>query len=216
LNLFFPPDDLASEMSISTNEGVLASVESDAAATVGRIQEEFWVLQAQQGDEEAFGRLMDLFDRKLVYYLMRFTASREQALDIAQDVWISVFRGLRKLRNPSVFRAWLYQIAHAKVVSQVRKNVREEQILENFSAEQEESLSYEEPISGDPELVRSALSALSVEHREVLVLRYLENMSLEEMAHALQCRLGTIKSRLHYAKQALKQQINTETHHEKH
>ena len=57
MNLFFPPDDLASEMSISTNDGVLASAESDAAAMAGRIQEEIWVLQAQQGDEEAFGRL---------------------------------------------------------------------------------------------------------------------------------------------------------------
>ena len=189
---------------------------ADSRAGVGRIQEEIWVLQAQRGDEEAFGRLMDLYDRKLLYYLMRFTAGPEQALDIAQEVWLSVFRGLRKLRNPGVFRAWLYQIAHAKVVSQVRKNVREEQILENFSAEQEESSSYEEPISGDPELVRSALAALSAEHREVLVLRFLENMSLEEMAHALQCRLGTIKSRLHYGKQALKQQINIEAHHEKH
>ena len=199
-------------MSIKENEGVLASAESDA--TAGRIQEEIWVLQAQQGDEEAFGRLMDLYDRKLVYYLMRFTASLEQALDVAQDVWISVFRGLKKLRNPSVFRAWLYQIAHAKVVTQVRKNVREEEILESFSAEQEQSLSSEEPISGDPELVRSALTALSREHRAVLVLRFLENMSLEEMAHVLQCQLGTVKSRLHYAKEALRQQINIEAHHE--
>ena len=199
-------------MSIKENEGVLASAESDA--TAGRIQEEIWVLQAQQGDEEAFGRLMDLYDRKLVYYLMRFTASLEQALDVAQDVWISVFRGLKKLRNPSVFRAWLYQIAHAKVVTQVRKNVREEEILESFSAEQEQSLSSEEPISGDPELVRSALAALSREHRAVLVLRFLENMSLEEMAHVLQCQLGTVKSRLHYAKEALRQQINIEAHHE--
>ena len=199
-------------MSIKENEGVLASAESDA--TAGRIQEEIWVLQAQQGDEEAFGRLMDLYDRKLVYYLMRFTASLEQALDVAQDVWISVFRGLKKLRNPSVFRAWLYQIAHAKVVSQVRKNVREEEILESFSAEQEQSLSSEEPISGDPELVRSALAALSREHRAVLVLRFLENMSLEEMAHVLQCQLGTVKSRLHYAKEALRQQINIEAHRE--
>ena len=88
--------------------------------------------------------------------------------------------------------------------------MREEQIVESFSAEQEKSLGCEEPVSGDPELVRQALAAVSPEHREVLVLRFLEDMSLEEIAHALQCRLGTVKSRLHYAKQALKQQINTD------
>ena len=88
---------------------------------LGSVQEQIWVLRAQQGDDEAFGRLVDLFDRKLVYYLMRFTPSPEQALDIAQEVWIAVFRGLRKLRNPNLFRAWLYQIAHGRVVSQIRK-----------------------------------------------------------------------------------------------
>ena len=169
-------------------------------------------MQAQRGDEEAFGRLMNLFDRKLLYYLMRFTPDPDQALDIAQEVWLSVFRGLRKLRNPGVFRAWLYQIAHARVVSQVRKNVREEQILERFSTGREHHPECEAPISNDPELVHHALAALSPEHREVLVLRFLEDMSLEEMAQALQCRLGTVKSRLHYAKLALKQQIDT--HHE--
>jgi len=190
--------------------------QAGSAAGVGRIEEEIWVLQAQRGDEEAFGQLMDRYDRKLVYYLMRFTASPELALDVAQEVWISVFRCLRKLHNPGVFRAWLYRIAHAKVVSQIRKQVREDQVLESFSAEQEQSLSDEEPISGDPELVRRALATLSAEHREVLVLRFLEDMSLEEVAHALDCRLGTVKSRLHYAKQALKAQIETEVRHEEH
>lgn len=189
-------------------------VQPDSTAGVGRIEEEIWVFQAQRGDEEAFGRLMDRYDRKLVYYLMRFTASTEEALDIAQDVWISVFRGLRKLHNPGVFRAWLYRIAHAKVVSQIRKHVREEQVLESFSAEQGQSLDDEEPISGNPELVSRALAVLSPEHREVLVLRFLEDMSLDEIAHALECRLGTVKSRLHYAKQALKQQIDMEVRHE--
>jgi RNA polymerase sigma-70 factor (ECF subfamily) len=194
----------------------MAETEPQAGSTtgVGRIQEAIWILQAQQGDEEAFGRLVDRYDRKLVCYLMRFTAGPEEALDIAQDVWISVFRGLRKLQHPGAFRAWLYQIAHARIVSHIRKQVREEQVLESFSAEQEEGFSENEPISGDTELVRNTLAALSAEHREVLALRFLEDMSLEEIAQALACRLGTVKSRLHYAKQALKQQIQSETHHE--
>ncbi len=169
------------------------------------IQEEIWVLQAQQGNEEAFSRVLNRYDRRLVYYLMRFTASTEQALDLAQEVWIAVFRGLRKLRNPGVFRPWLYRIAHAKVVSHIRRGVREDQVLEEFAAEQ--LCEFEEPISLEAELVHSALATLSPEHREVLVLRFLEDMSEEEMAQALGCRPGTIKSRLHYAKQALKQQI---------
>ena len=187
---------------------------ADSTTGVGRVQETIWIVQAQQGDEEAFGRLVDRYDRKLVCYLMRFTAGPEEALDIAQDVWVSVFRGLRKLQQPGAFRAWLYQIAHARIVSHIRKQVREEQVLESFSAEQEQSFGDDEAISGDPEQLRSALAGLSAEHREVLALRFLEDMSLEEIAHALECRLGTVKSRLHYAKHALKQQIQSETYHE--
>src|SRR5512133_1344100 len=119
--------------------------QAESASGVGRIEEGIWVLQAQRGDEEAFGRLMDRYDRKLVYYLMRFTASPELALDVAQEVWISVFRGLKKLEHPGAFRAWLYRIAHAKVVSHIRSDVREAQVLERFSAEQEGASSDEEP-----------------------------------------------------------------------
>ena len=173
------------------------------------IQEAIWVLQAQRGDEEAFTRLIDNYDRRLVSYLLRFAAGPEEALDLAQEVWVSVYRGLKKLRNPAVFRAWLYRIAHALVVSRIRRRVREEQVLESFSAEQEAAMRDDEPISGDPELVRHGLAALSPEHREVLVLRFLEDMSLDEIARALDCHLGTVKSRLHYARQALKQFVET-------
>ena len=184
-------------------------VQPDCEKQAARLEEEVWVLQAQNGDESAFGRLMERFDQRLRYYLGRFTSDPEQALDLAQEVWVAVFRGLRKLRHPALFRAWLYRIAHARVVSQIRRNVREEQVLESFSSEQEHAFSGEEPGASDPELIHRALTGLSPEHREVLVLRFLEDLSLEEIAHALECNLGTIKSRLHYAKQALKHQLQS-------
>ena len=194
-------------MNMSTSEAVVASVESEAEQTVGRIQEEIWILQAQQADEEVFYVLVNRFDRRLLYYLTRFTNNTEEALDVAQDVWLRVFRGLTKLHSPGRFRAWLYRIAHDSVVSRIRHQVREDQILEQLSSEQDVATADPDPITGDPEQVHQALSALSPAYREVLILRFFEVMSLDEIAHSLRCNPGTVKSRLHYAKQALKHEL---------
>lgn len=176
------------------------------------MQEQLWVLKAQQGDHEAFQSLVSEYDRRLFYFLMRFTNRPEEALDVLQEVWMTVFRRLRKLRSPSAFRVWLYQIAHDQVVSLIRQNVREEAIHESFSEKQQSGPENMDFFSDKAELVHQVLATLSTEHREVLVLRFLEDLSLEEIAESLRCSLGTVKSRLHYAKQAMKSKI--EKHHE--
>jgi RNA polymerase sigma-70 factor (ECF subfamily) len=190
-----------------TSEAPVASAQSEPEPTAGRIQEELWLLQAQQGDEAAFQALVNRFDRRLLYYLTRFTNNTDDALDAAQDVWVRVFRGLTKLRSPGGFRAWLYRIAHDSVVSRIRRQVREEEILERLSSEPDLATAQPDPMTEDPEQVHRALSALSPASREVLILRFFEGMTLDEIAHALRCNPGTVKSRLHYAKQALKQEL---------
>jgi RNA polymerase sigma-70 factor (ECF subfamily) len=196
----------------TTGENTTAAASFDTLSRADRIQEQLWVLQSQQGDHEAFQSLVNQYDRRLFYYLMRFTDRRDEALDVLQEVWITVFRRLRKLRSPAAFRVWLYQIAHDKVVTLVRQNVREEAIHERLVDEQGNTAEEADPISDNAELVHRALGKLSAEHREVLVLRFLEDLSLGEIAQLLRCSLGTVKSRLHYAKQAIKMRI--EKHHE--
>lgn len=137
---------------------------------------------------------------------------QDQALDVLQEVWVTIFRRLRKLRSPAAFRVWLYQIAHDKVVSLIRQSAREEAIHERLLDEQGNNADDADPIPDNAELVHRALGELSAEHREVLVLRFLEDLSLKEIAQLLRCSLGTVKSRLHYAKQAIK--IKIERHHE--
>ena len=191
----------------ATGENKAATAGFDALPRADRLQEQLWVLQSQQGDHEAFQSLVNQYDRRLFYYLMRFTNRREEAVDVLQEVWITVFRRRRKLRSPAAFRVWLYQIAHDKVVTLVRQNVREEAIHERLLDEQGNTAEEADPISDNAELVHHALDKLSAEHREVLVLRFLEDLSLEEIAQLLRCSLGTVKSRLHYAKQAIKSRI---------
>lgn len=194
------------------DENAKAEAHLDMPPRADRLQEQLWVLQAQQGEHEAFQSLVNQYDRRLLYYVMRFTNRQEQALDVLQEVWVTMFRRLRKLRSPAAFRVWLYQIAHDKVVSRIRQNVREEAIHERLLNEQGNHADEADPISDNAERVHRALADLSTEHREVLVLRFLEDLSLEEIAQLLRCSLGTVKSRLHYAKQAMK--IKIERHHE--
>jgi RNA polymerase sigma-70 factor (ECF subfamily) len=179
---------------------VIERTGSEVASKLARLQEKLWVLQAQHGDPSAFRSLVNLYERQLFYYLMRFARNQDHAADALQDVWLTVFRGLKNLRAPEAFRVWIYQIAHDKIASLIRRECRKEQFLEVLAEEQLEAELDENPLFGRMELAHFALDSLSPEHREVLTLRFLEDLSLEEIAEALRCRLGTVKSRLHYAK----------------
>jgi RNA polymerase sigma-70 factor, ECF subfamily len=179
---------------------VIERTGSEAASKLARLQEKLWVLQAQQGDPSAFRSLVNLYERQLFYYLMRFARNQDHAADALQEVWLTVFRGLRNLRAPEAFRVWVYQIAHDKIASLIRRECRREQFLEALAEEQPQGELDENPLFERMDLAHCALDSLSPEHREVLTLRFLADMSMEEIAETLRCRLGTVKSRLHYAK----------------
>src|SRR5437588_12641577 len=89
-------------------------------------QERDWVLRARGGDADAFRRLVDAYDRRLLYFVLRFLPDTDRALDVLQDVWLTLFRRLPGLRAAEAFRVWLYQVAHDKVVDAVRRDRRRE------------------------------------------------------------------------------------------
>ena len=176
-------------------------------------QEQTWVRAAQQGDAAAFRCLVDCYDRRLLYFVLRFMPDSHQALDVMQDVWLTLFRRLPSLRAPGAFRVWLYQIAHDRVVSLLRQRRRQERMQEKLAEHLADPLEGNHEVAFDQaELVHKALDLLSPEHREVLVLRFLEGLTLEEIAEALRCRLGTVKSRLHHAKRSLRRQVEGLSH----
>ena len=74
------------------------------APDLDRIQEQLWVVGAQKGDEKAFESLVTRSERQLLYYLTHFTHDPWQSADALQDVWVTVFRGLKQLRAPEAFR----------------------------------------------------------------------------------------------------------------
>src|SRR5436190_4790265 len=134
---------------------------------VSREQESALVVCAQRGDMGAFRALVDQYDRRLLYFVLRFLPDADRALDVLQDVWLALFRRLPELRAPGAFRVWLYQIAHDRVVDVLRRRRREEEaqaVLRNGFAEEESS--FEETFDR-ADLVHHGLEQLTAEHREV-------------------------------------------------
>jgi RNA polymerase sigma-70 factor (ECF subfamily) len=175
-------------------------------------QERTWVLRARAGDADAFRRLVDAYDRRLLYFVLRFLPDADRALDVLQDVWLTLFRRLPGLRAPEAFRVWLYQIAHDRVVDVIRRACREEAVHQALRASCNGSADDHESLLDQAEFVHHALGALSAEHREVLLLRFLEELSVEEIAAATRVSAGTVKSRLHYAKLALRREVERLVH----
>jgi RNA polymerase sigma-70 factor (ECF subfamily) len=169
------------------------------------------VLLAQQGDGEAFRTLVELYDRRLLYFIRRILDETEEAFDVLQEVWLRVHRNLRNLRSPRAFRVWLYRIAHDQTISALRRSRREIPVEES-PLDEVPDVNLTDSIFDTADLVHAALRSVSVDHRRVLTLRFLENMSIEEIANVLDCSAGTVKSRLHYAKAALGRRIEESKH----
>ncbi len=172
-----------------------------------RAQYEWMALRCQAGDPDAFEDLIAVMERPLLYYAASLTGNADSALDVLQDVWLKVFRGIHKLKDPSSLRAWLYSIAHAVAVDRVRKNYSREKAekvqMEDFREAEEPWFEKE-----DAEAVHQALSELGLKHREVLVLHFLEDLSVAEIAEVIGCSEGTVKSRMHYAKRTMKEVLS--------
>jgi RNA polymerase sigma-70 factor (ECF subfamily) len=166
---------------------------------VDRLRERFLVRQFQRGNTDAFLTLVRRYERRLLFFLRRFERDQEHALDVLQEVWLTVWRTRGLLRSPEAFRAWIYRIAHGKVIDGMRSEMR----CRQFEQERQRSRATVATRAGASleaaELVHFALSQISPEHREVLTLRFLEEMTLGEIAEVIDCPVGTVKSRLHYA-----------------
>lgn len=166
-----------------------------------RLYEQLLILRCQTGDEDAYRELVGRFGPRILYYLRKLLARADRADDLAQEVWLDVLRQLPRLHDAGAFTAWLYRIAHGKAMLEARRDGRApattpdvDQIADN----EETSFSLE-----DAARIHSALDRLEPSQREVLVLRFLEELSYEEISHIVGCPLGTIRSRIHYAKAAL-------------
>jgi RNA polymerase sigma-70 factor, ECF subfamily len=175
---------------------------------VERLYEQVLVVRCQAGDEAAFAELVQRYAPRLRYYLRRMLDAGDPD-DVMQDVWLDVFRGLPRLNDAGAFPAWLYRVARDRVLRTLRRRPRTEPLLDADVPEAEEAFTAE-----DAARIHQALAELPPEQREVLVLRFLEEMSYDDVARVIDCPVDTVRSRLYYAKQALRRILERETAHE--
>jgi RNA polymerase sigma-70 factor (ECF subfamily) len=178
-----------------------------------RVRRTMLVVRCQTGDTAAFKDLMDLYERPVHYFLAKMVGNPLTADDLSQEVWFEVFRGIGRLNDPGAFKAWLYQTARHRALRALRSRVPTTVSpgeLEIAADHGEDSFAAEEA-----ERIHAALDELPHEQREVLLLRYIEDMTYEEIARVTHCQLGTVRSRLHYAKRALRRVLERTTIHER-
>jgi RNA polymerase sigma-70 factor (ECF subfamily) len=166
-----------------------------------RLFERLLVLRCQTGDEDAYRELVTRFGPRLRYFLRKLVGRTDRADDLAQEVWLDVLRQLPRLKDAGAFTTWLYRIAHGKAMLDGRRNGRAPATIpdvEWIADKEDDSFSAE-----DAAQIHAALDRLEPAQREVLVLRFLEELSYEEIGEIVDCPLGTVRSRIHYANVAL-------------
>ncbi|MFO8081072.1 MAG: sigma-70 family RNA polymerase sigma factor [Armatimonadota bacterium] len=173
-----------------------------------QIREQVDVIRAQLGDDEAFMRLAERYHARLLHYVRRIVGDRGVADDVVQETWVAAYRGLRRLDEPGRLKAWLFGIARNKALNALRKEERsrldyvEDEALEAVPDEEDDGLDLRAEQAAQ---VHRALDRISPAHAEALVLYYVEGLSYEEVADVIGCKVGTVRSRLHYAKRALRE-----------
>lgn len=180
------------------------------------------IQRCTSGDEEACAELVTEHQRTVFSLAMHLLGDREEALDLSQDVFLNVFRQLGRFRGQSALRTWIYRI----VINQARnrqrwwrRRHRSEQVSLDEHLEHHGDLAAPagqgspDRALGQKELaahLREALDRLPFEQRTAIVLREVDGMSYEEIAYSLGVAVGTIKSRLTRARDALRFQLREE------
>jgi len=167
--------------------------------------------RTRAGEREAFGAIVDRYKDDLVAYLARLTRSRERAEDLAQETFLRLYRAAPRYRERGKLAAFVYRIATNLLRSEERRERRWRVLTPALGSQ---AKTYEEP-GGPRHLMESelrqrlaaAVATLPLTLRSPLVLFEIEGWPQREIARALGCRVGTVKSRLHRARARLRQEL---------
>jgi len=177
------------------------------------------VRQVQAGDVAAFDRLIVKYRERVFGIIYNLTANREDASDLSQDTFIKAFQAINRFQGNCSFFTWLYKIAVNTTLGHLRKNrLRSFFSLEKLNEEGADSqildqLTDKRGADRDTylhelqEKLNEALQKLSIPHRTVITLFEIDGLSHSEIADVLNCSEGTVRSRLHYAKQFLQGEL---------
>ena len=185
----------------------------DLDQTPDRFLDEYLVVLSQAGSADALEGLARRWSPRLLRYVARVLGGSRESADLAKDVvqetWVGAIRGLAGLREPAHFRAWIYGIATRKCVDAIRANTRRRRF--NAAAADDARGQVSSPPSAEQIDLATAIRELPPLHRAVVHLYYREDLTMEEIASVLGIPVGTVKSRLHHAREVLKRQLRADT-----
>lgn len=177
---------------------------------------ELLVLRCSRGQKEAFEELVSSWEKKLFYYIHRLLEDEQEAWVVLQEVWVKVLQNIKRIREPRKLPVWLYSITRKTVISHLREKYSQRELLEKEEVYSNIEENNSQNNFDNIQQVHYGLGKISLPHRDILTLFFLQDLSLEEIAEALQIPKGTVKSRLYYAKKAFKDVLERETgNHEK-
>lgn len=177
------------------------------------------VRRVQLGDKSAFDLLVIKYQHKIVHLVNRYVKDPSEAQDVAQDTFIKAYKALGDFRGDSAFYTWLYRIAinTAKNYLLSRSRRHSDYEVDMQDAEQVENAPQLKDIE-TPEhqlmneqiigVIKSAIERLPEEMRIAITLREFEGMSYEEIAEAMDCPIGTVRSRIFRAREAIDEKLN--------
>ena len=169
---------------------------------------------ARAGDPVAWDALFRRYQLPLYAYVFELVHDEQASLDIVQEAFINAARYVGRLREDAKFGSWLFGIAHQKCIRHWRRQRPEpvpiDELAERLPAGDDSPSDWLIRQEQEERFV-NCLNQLSSQHRAVLLLHFLEDFSLEEIARITSAQLGTVKSRLHYAKRALRKLLEEQT-----
>ena len=171
-----------------------------------RIEDDLLAVRCQLGEREAFDELIRRWHEPLWKYAWRLTGDDDAAAETVQETWLRVLRGIARLREPERLRAWLFGIARRAVMDRLRERYGEPAMVDIADVELA-SAEEDRDLADDIGTLHEELNQLPLLEREVLVLFYLRELTLAELAEVLAVPVGTIKSRLFRARHSLRTQL---------
>ena len=168
------------------------------------IYEEYLVASAKLGDAHAMRRLVEFRGPKLMAHATRLLGDREQAKDATQDAWADILKGLVRLQDNRAFAAWAYRITTRRCGKLIRGLQASRKLAQDLPHETEWVTKDQGEDAADACTVRAALLQLPPDQRATMALFYLEDMSVADVAQALDIPAGTVKTRLMHARAKLK------------
>lgn len=180
-------------------------------------EDQVLIRRVLQGDRKAFEELMRKYERRIYGFVVRMVRNEETAVDLTQDFFIKIYTVLDKYNFEYKFSTWAYRICYNLVIDHIRKHQAQVDSLDDDSVSQRDMMASDNVSREDGfralsraetrDYVWRVVDQIPLKFRELILLRYIQDLKYEEIAEIMSLPVGTVKNRIFKAKEILKQEM---------